>query len=645
MANTVQEKTVQELIQETPNLYVIPNYQRGYRWTEREVGKLLDDVWEAQTQKKEKYYLQPMVVKKVKRENGEAWEVIDGQQRLTTIFLLLHYLKSKKEHTIFSLSYDSRNDTNNKIKAWVTATKEYLKNQGDDETLDFPKIDFDCEKDDLDVYYMQQAVQTIDEWLKNKNKGDFHDYLRGRVVVLWYDMTNANTTDSSSTIELFSRINMGKIPLTAAELLKAMILRLDEKGIAEEQNKIDEKDDDKKDKKEQIRDKYKKIQHQRASEWDSIEKSLAEEGFFRFVFAEEKENGPRIDYLFQLDYLIEDAKKQEEELANKRDKKQEIQYQLPSKDTLFDFYENAIKDKPQAAGEIWESITKIHRRLREWYDDTETFHKLGFLVACAKRSVETVAKVFQAYENKDSKSEFQGALDKLIKEAVEYSLTRGKGKNKELIHIEKLRYKETHDYYTIQKLLLLFNVVSAIQSPKYRFAFEEVYPLKEKATLEHIFPQNPNIADITKQDGGIPEFCKMVEAEMQKAGKEFAELSDKPSQEELDLWWQNVKNALVGEDAEVQGIGNLALLSRGVNASVSNGMFSQKQQGIRKADSKGEYLPIATHNVFLKYYSIGESASATTLELWTGEDMEKYKACMIDTIKEYLPKGTYEVNA
>lgn len=84
MANTVQEKTVQELIQETPNLYVIPNYQRGYRWTEREVGKLLDDVWEAQAQEKEKYYLQPMVVKKVKRENGEAWEVIDGQQRLTS---------------------------------------------------------------------------------------------------------------------------------------------------------------------------------------------------------------------------------------------------------------------------------------------------------------------------------------------------------------------------------------------------------------------------------------------------------------------------------------------------------------------------------------------------------------------------------
>ena len=529
--------------------------------------------------------------------------------------------------------------------------------------MQFPPILFDCEKDDLDVYYMQQAVQTIDKWLKNKNKGDFHKYLREKVVVLWYDMTNASTTDSSSTIELFSRINMGKIPLTAAELLKAMILRLDEKGIAEEQKEIDEKDDDRKDKKEQIRDKYKTIQQQRASEWDSIEKSLAEEGFFRFVFAEEKENGPRIDYLFQLDYLIEDAKKQEKELANKRGKKQEIQYHLPSKDTLFDFYENAIKVNPQTAGEIWARITKIHRRLREWYDDTKTFHKkknprrprewygdtktfhkLGFLVACAKRSVETVAKVFQAYENNDSKSAFQGELDKLIKEAVEYSLTRVKEKKKELIHIEKLRYTETHDYYTIQKLLLLFNVVSAIQSPKYRFAFEEVYPLKEKATLEHIFPQNPNINDITKQHGSIQAFCEIVKTEMQKAGKEYAELNDN-SQEQLDAWWEGVKNALVGEDAEVQGIGNLALLSRGVNASVSNGMFSQKQQGIRKADSKGEYLPIATHNVFLKYYSIGESASATTLELWTGEDMEKYKTCMIDTIKEYLPKGTYEVKA
>lgn len=92
----------------------IPSYQRGYRWTEVEVKALLDDLWEfAQrtTRKNEFYCLQPIVLK----ENSETGttDLLDGQQRLTTLYLILSFLEERRREEnyrkpLFSLSYATR---------------------------------------------------------------------------------------------------------------------------------------------------------------------------------------------------------------------------------------------------------------------------------------------------------------------------------------------------------------------------------------------------------------------------------------------------------------------------------------------------------------------------------------------------------
>ena len=93
--------------------FFIPAYQRGYRWKERQVTDLLDDILEFQKKDKEKgefYCLQPIVV--TKNENDD-WEVIDGQQRLTTLHILLSYLEEARKIMFsssekFSISYETR---------------------------------------------------------------------------------------------------------------------------------------------------------------------------------------------------------------------------------------------------------------------------------------------------------------------------------------------------------------------------------------------------------------------------------------------------------------------------------------------------------------------------------------------------------
>ncbi|WP_304330840.1 DUF262 domain-containing protein [Brachyspira innocens] len=91
--------------------FVIPSYQRGYRWEKREVEDLLNDIYEFKQSNNEGFYcLQPLVLKKI---SDNVYEVIDGQQRLTTIYLILKYLKSKNiiEENIYTITYSTREDS------------------------------------------------------------------------------------------------------------------------------------------------------------------------------------------------------------------------------------------------------------------------------------------------------------------------------------------------------------------------------------------------------------------------------------------------------------------------------------------------------------------------------------------------------
>ena len=71
-----------KLVGDIEGNFYVPSYQRGYRWGKTEVKRLLDDI--CSTEGKRNYCLQPVVV----RKNGDKYELIDGQQRLTTIYLI-----------------------------------------------------------------------------------------------------------------------------------------------------------------------------------------------------------------------------------------------------------------------------------------------------------------------------------------------------------------------------------------------------------------------------------------------------------------------------------------------------------------------------------------------------------------------------
>ena len=147
--NKIELKSVNELL---GMKFFIPSYQRGYRWTNQQVRDLLNDIWEFSLKKKQEsefYCLQPLVVKRkeddilgrikeaktieeVESLLKGSWEVIDGQQRLTTIFIVLSELKEK---VVYSLEYETRN-----------GSKEFL-----------GSIEDNKKDDNIDYYHIYQS--------------------------------------------------------------------------------------------------------------------------------------------------------------------------------------------------------------------------------------------------------------------------------------------------------------------------------------------------------------------------------------------------------------------------------------------------------------------------------------------------------
>ena len=256
-----------------PTRFWIPAYQRGFRWTQLQVTQLLDDVWEFiqnsdGKSRQEFYCLQPLVVR---AQADGKFEVVDGQQRLTTIYILLTYLQdmmSVLQKEQFQITFETRDNT-------------FLQ-----------EIDCTRAEENVDFFYICEAYQAIKSWFEKRNNRshnlDFLQHLTnddevGRnVKVIWFQLAQ-----SDNPVSAFTRLNVGKIPLTNDELIRALFLN----RIAPEETEST------------------KSQLQIANEWDQLEKSLQNDAFWYFLTNQDRNGQNRIGFLFEL--LVEAEKLQD----------------------------------------------------------------------------------------------------------------------------------------------------------------------------------------------------------------------------------------------------------------------------------------------------------------------------------------------
>lgn len=537
--------------------FFIPSYQRGYRWGKDEVSRLLDDIY---SNGNNNYCLQPVVVK---RDNNR-FELIDGQQRLTTLFILLQYIKKEFKPRIdlkYSLTYETRLNS---------AT--FLQN-----------IDSDQADENIDFFHIAQAYQTIDEWFRKQPNDvvaadDVYGCLVKHVKIIWYEVG-----EDEDAIGLFTRLNIGKIPLTSAELVKAMFLSRDNS-------------------KTMTREKQEEI----ALQWDNIEKELHNSSFWGFL--SDKDYQTRIDLILNL-------------IANKPSN---------NKDKYFTFfYFDGLRSDLDS---IWKKIQHTFLILKDWYEDHNLYHKIGYLIA-SKDANWTLQKIFSASVGK-TKTDFAKLLDGAIAETI-------KLKNSNYADLD---YNKAYDYARISRLLLLYNVetVRIIEGQSQRFPFDQFKSTKGGAwSLEHIHAQQSQGMQKQEQwkmwlELHIPSVLSL---QIDSADL-IARMKDAIAKEKLERTeFEDIQEDVVallsaeGNMEFLHSIANLALLRTRNNAALNNSTFDVKRNEIIRMDKEGEYIPFCTRMVFLKYYT---PSADNQLHFWGQADRVAYVNDINRVLEKYL---------
>lgn len=567
--------------------FFIPSYQRGYRWKERQVIDLLDDILEFQKKGKEKgefYCLQPIVITEKK---NKTWEVIDGQQRLTTLYIILSYLEDARKIMFssskkFSISYETREKEE-------YSSKRFLEEILQTETINNKNIDF---------FHISQAFLIIKKWFEDNsiNKADFLnallkvDYREGKdiannVKFIWYEVKTQSEIEAK---KIFTRINMGKIPLTNAELIKALFF-INDSSINKETEKHQQK---------------------LAYEWDNIENSLQNKDFWFFLNKPNNSKPTKIEFIFDL-------------IANKYREKVSIKINKTI-DKYYTFYifNSLINNNIKTKDELWEEIKTYFRTFEEWFNNNEYYHLIGYLIHTGK-DIESIKEL----SNDISKSAFKGKLFDLIKEGIQ-SLFK---EDEKLI---ELSYGK--DNQIIRNLLLLFNVVSTMDSKYSKFPFERyVY---EKWSLEHIHAQNSEDLKTDKQRKLLLEeqkvyFKNLKEDDITNKIIKFLESDSIDLDFFTELQEEIFKKYTKDNNVNIHSIDNMALLATSDNSALNNNIFPIKRDKIIELDEKGSFIPICTKNVFLKYYS----KDVTQNSEWTKKDREEYLTEIKEKLINYLP--------
>ncbi len=591
----------------------VPAYQRGYRWTKKEVTDLLEDLWEfhqSEPKKQQFYCLQPIVIQK----NGEFYDVLDGQQRLTTLYLLLSYLDDRRREDgysdpLFEISYASRPES-----------QQFLAAGGFREASDGRNIDF---------AYMSSAYQTIKEWFEPTDPTDnSHQGAKGKLIPLLLDKSGIGANvrfvyyevgADEHPIQVFLRLNKGKIPLTDGELVKALLLQTDKYAALNEKDGV------------RVADEVKSRLDLIAAEWHKIETRLHESEFWGFL-------GVKLPGASHIDLLLRALAKSLLDTPtavwdNRRNSR-------PAFTVLHNYIEQCLakgngkeseskaRFRLEIVEQLWERVVMLFEILEVWWNDYEIYHHIGYLLhfVASENREERIFTWLQCFEKEGIvrfKQRLLGDISNYLKDPASLVYANAEG--------------DKDDRPAIRKLLLLHNVHRTMQSPeKMRFPFHLF--CKEKWELEHIYPQHPEIPEKWEErktwmeniyknvEAGIVAFPEEQKKEIEEwynhskqsaAQGEETELDDEHFQSIWQAYWATPNAIDKAEDLHC--VGNLCLLPKALNISVSNHPFAVKRNILRQKVGAA-YVPTATREVFNKVFSVHPASYL----YWEATDVQDY---------------------
>lgn len=623
------EMPVSELV--TGNYqFSIPSYQRGYRWESTEAGgedeqeaKQVDDLLNDLTyfvtsnpHKKANYYLQPLMVKpRLLADGSYEWDVLDGQQRLTTMLLVLKCLKERlyggQQFGLYELKYANRKQLDFNRITFDRASADY----------DFPKAN-----ENLDSYYVRKAKDRIERWYDNELSNNpslsdkfkemlfYPDETRGvnsspalRAKFIWYNVQALQpgapqlNGNRQHDIEVFNRLNRGKISLTDSELIKALFLLCIKVAPAYGSSLL--------------------TPETLVRKWDDMGKKFQNEEFWNMIAPKGADYSNRLDLLFD---FIKDCS------GNGKGSAYRFYYKK-----MHGLFTSPDINKVE---ELWTEVKQYFDTLCKWHENVHKHNFIGYLI----ENGEDLANIYSSPD-------------------LETKIRKGLGLEN-VDEIDTLRYYDNEGYKKIRKVLLLFNVLTCDK-------FGQKFPFNlyrdNTFDVEHVNSQTDNpiekidekIAWVKQQ--AIP--CLWIDRNetdtngiLTSGAREARDLITEGVQFLRDVKLNNNRDTgskFKGYRTAVEyyyasgnrntgmfekdAIGNLALLNSSINREYKNALFPQKLRTLKRSDQEGVYIPLCTKYMFLKYYSNPQAnVSAFSMMRWRQEDQDEYTEAIKESIRK-----------
>lgn len=610
--------------------FSIPSYQRGYRWESTEAGgedeqeaKQVDDLLNDLTyfvtsnpHKKANYYLQPLMVKpRLLADGSYEWDVLDGQQRLTTMLLVLKCLKERlyggQQFGLYELKYANRKQLDFNRITFDRASADY---------------DFPMANENLDSYYVRKAKDRIERWYDNELSNNpslsdkfkemlfYPDETRGvnsspalRAKFIWYNVQALQpgapqlNGNRQHDIEVFNRLNRGKISLTDSELIKALFLLCIKVAPAYGSSLL--------------------TPETLVRKWDDMGKKFQNEEFWNMIAPKGADYSNRLDLLFD---FIKDCS------GNGKGSAYRFYYKK-----MHGLFTSPDINKVE---ELWTEVKQYFDTLCKWHENVHKHNFIGYLI----ENGEELANIYSSPD-------------------LETKIRKGLGLEN-VDEIDTLRYYDNEGYKKIRKVLLLFNVLTCDK-------FGQKFPFNlyrdNTFDVEHVNSQTDNpiekidekIAWVKQQ--AIP--CLWIDRNetdtngiLTSGAREARDLITEGVQFLRDVKLNNNRDTgskFKGYRTAVEyyyasgnrntgmfekdAIGNLALLNSSINREYKNALFPQKLRTLKRSDQEGVYIPLCTKYMFLKYYSNPQAnVSAFSMMRWRQEDQDEYTEAIKESIRK-----------
>ena len=553
--------------------YVIPYYQRGYKWSLGEEGKtsldkLLEDLKKAFLQNPDQdYHLQGITVQK---EEGK-YILVDGQQRTTSLFLILLYLSVNHEINISELignkneprlEYKVRKSVEDWIKTKYSAGGIQSSNA---EEQDITALEKAWE---MIARFFNETDESSSDFVAHK---DFANFVLEKVKIIFVVLN----TDPE---KVFSMMNKDKAVMTQTDLVKAKLLsEASRQAFAD----LDTHEDGSHEW---------QINHLRshfAREWDAWRKWWECDdvqdvfggsiGVLTPPLKDKKPNEPKLNALLNLYWHIykeKDGSMLAEELTHKN--------LLEEFSRLISDQDQAKKNKRIEAVETFDGLRQTQKILEEWFDNPVIYNWIGLMKfgSAKKLDIEIIVSLIMAYKRNKSPEIFENKYRNIsIPKADD-------GQEFSAFPIEDIY----HNSYELAAQQLLRRNIQMLNSLRLKFQFSmyEAPTDKKMRSLEHIHAQK--------------HFFNQEEAKSGDIDKKLG-----------------------------NSIGNLVILPKGINSAVGCNSFKKKKEIIwtKLFEPEESSEKLANPSLFLHTLKLFSG------EKWEEDDIEKNRSEFIENYKAF----------